>query len=381
MSTWPRELQELQTVEQRLLKERQEAEKLEEQIRRLAVFGASDSAAFAPPTRRAPPVPPNASSPSQQGRFLQSGADFGVTFAAYDGKNSGPQQGGFFDLSSEPTQPKGNNIGGVTFAASSSASKKVPSPAGNNAKPTSSSSAPRRRFDYGDDDSEEDESEEDDEDEDDDGNTAGTTETEKEERRRAFAKGDYSKVKSSGYGQGGAGGAAASGANSGLRVASKNSRKNAREEEEDSEEEDDDSYYSDEDDDEDDESIDRRGRSGRGGGRRRGDRSPEGSEGTGTYTKTTSSSAAYNSKKGTTSRPRGPLGLAPVSADSPINMHKRQASATGRAGVAYRSPLYRSVSPNRKVGKEKVVISNFARAPRFREEKAWVPGALSTSSQ
>lgn len=96
--------------------------------------------------------------------------------------------------------------------------------------------------------------------------------------------------------------------------------------------------------------------------------------------------------------PTGLLGLPPIEdiAASPINMHKRQASASSRAGVVYRAPMYRSTSPRARsngraaasrspgpadargaagdAGAGRVVISSFARAPRFREDKGWVPG-------
>ena len=42
--------------------------------------------------------------------------------------------------------------------------------------------------------------------------------------------------------------------------------------------------------------------------------------------------------------------------------------------VVYRSPIYRSASPSRKVGSDGVRISNFSRAPRFKTDKGWVPG-------
>lgn len=51
------------------------------------------------------------------------------------------------------------------------------------------------------------------------------------------------------------------------------------------------------------------------------------------------------------------------------------ASAAASAGVHFRSPMYRSASPSRRVGKDNVVTSNLGRAPRFREQKADVPGA------
>ena len=54
--------------------------------------------------------------------------------------------------------------------------------------------------------------------------------------------------------------------------------------------------------------------------------------------------------------------------------HVGKSSASRRAGVSYRSPMYRSASPRRRVGPSKVVISNFARSARFRDDKEWVPG-------
>ena len=44
--------------------------------------------------------------------------------------------------------------------------------------------------------------------------------------------------------------------------------------------------------------------------------------------------------------------------------------------VTFRNSMYRSASPSRRVGKDRVVLSNLARAPRFRENKADVPGEL-----
>ena len=50
------------------------------------------------------------------------------------------------------------------------------------------------------------------------------------------------------------------------------------------------------------------------------------------------------------------------------------ASAAATSGLHFRSPMYRSASPSRRVGKDNVVTSNLSRAPRFREQKADVPG-------
>ena len=49
--------------------------------------------------------------------------------------------------------------------------------------------------------------------------------------------------------------------------------------------------------------------------------------------------------------------------------------AASDAGVRYRSSIYRSASPRRRVGKDMVVHSNLARAPRFKDIKTDVPGA------
>ena len=43
-------------------------------------------------------------------------------------------------------------------------------------------------------------------------------------------------------------------------------------------------------------------------------------------------------------------------------------------GVKYRSSIYRSASPSRRVGRDLVVVSNMPRAPRFKDAKTDVPG-------
>ena len=65
--------------------------------------------------------------------------------------------------------------------------------------------------------------------------------------------------------------------------------------------------------------------------------------------------------------------------DDASSVASRSVRSSSRAGspnrVQFRSPIYRSASPSRRVGKDRVVTSNLARAPRFRESKADVPGA------
>jgi hypothetical protein len=61
-------------------------------------------------------------------------------------------------------------------------------------------------------------------------------------------------------------------------------------------------------------------------------------------------------------------------AESTRSVVNRAMSPASAAGVSYRSPMYRSASPSRRVGQEKVITSNFGRSPRFRDEKGWVPG-------
>lgn len=51
------------------------------------------------------------------------------------------------------------------------------------------------------------------------------------------------------------------------------------------------------------------------------------------------------------------------------------ARASSPGGVTYRSAIYRSASPRRRVGPDMVVHSNLARAPRFKDVKTDVPGA------
>lgn len=63
---------------------------------------------------------------------------------------------------------------------------------------------------------------------------------------------------------------------------------------------------------------------------------------------------------------------------SPSGSTRLTGAAAGGAAVpskvVYRSPMYRSASPSRKVGADAVRISNFSRAPRFKTKNGWVPG-------
>ncbi len=63
---------------------------------------------------------------------------------------------------------------------------------------------------------------------------------------------------------------------------------------------------------------------------------------------------------------------------SPSGSTRLTSAASGGAAVpskvVYRSPMYRSASPSRKVGADAVRISNFSRAPRFKTKNGWVPG-------
>ena len=60
------------------------------------------------------------------------------------------------------------------------------------------------------------------------------------------------------------------------------------------------------------------------------------------------------------------------------NSARGSQSGLGRPGssanLTFRSPIYRSNSPSRRVGNDGVVISNFSRAPRFRDHNPDIPG-------
>jgi hypothetical protein len=65
---------------------------------------------------------------------------------------------------------------------------------------------------------------------------------------------------------------------------------------------------------------------------------------------------------------------APRAQMRPPSPSRSRSPAREVTGERFLSPIYRSASPSRRVGADGVRISSFGRAPRFRDDKQWVPG-------